>query len=110
MSTARRGFFGWHVVGAAFASAMFAWGISFYGPPIFLEVLHETDGWPIALISAAITLHFLVGAAVVARLAALHRRFGLLAVTRAGGLLTACGLLGWAFARAPWQQIGRAHV
>jgi MFS family permease len=99
----RAGFFGWRVTGAAFAIAVFAWGIGFYGPPVFLQTLHGTRGWPVALVSAAITTHFLLGAAVVANLAALHGRFGIVAVTRAGGLLTAFGLLGWAFACEPWQ-------
>jgi hypothetical protein len=57
----------------------------------------------VSIVSGAITAHFLLGAAAVANLAALHRRFGLVAVTRAGALLTALGLLGWAFAAAPWQ-------
>jgi len=96
-------FFGWQVVGAAFAIAVFAWGIGFYGPPIFLEALHRSRGWSASLISAAITAHFLFGALVVANLARLHRVFGLPAVTRAGALLTAFGLLGWALAREPWQ-------
>ncbi len=40
---------------------------------------------------------------MVANLASFHRRFGVAAVTRAGALLTASGLLGWAFAQEPWQ-------
>jgi MFS family permease len=83
--------------------AVFAWGIGFYGPPIFLQTLHGGRGWPVSLISAAITTHFLLGAIVVANLASLHRRFGLPAVTRAGATLTALGLLGWALASEPWQ-------
>lgn len=100
---APRGFFGWRVVGAAFVSAMFAWGISFYGPPIFLQVLHDGRGWAVDAIAGAISVHFLVGAVVVARLAGLYRRFGQVAVTRGGVALTAIGLLGWAFAATPWQ-------
>jgi MFS family permease len=96
-------FFGWHVVGGAFTVAVFAWGIGFYGPPIFLETLHRTRGWPVSLISAAITAHFLVGALIVANLAKLHSRFGMASVTRAGAVLSALGLLGWALAQAPWQ-------
>src|SRR3546814_3928972 len=57
----RRGFFGWRVVAAAFTIALFAWGIGFYGPPIFLGVLHATRGWSVALVSSAITVHFLCG-------------------------------------------------
>jgi MFS family permease len=99
----RNGFFGWRVVGAAFIVGVFAWGINFYGPPIFLEILHTSRGWPVPLVSAAITTHFLLGAVVVANLAALHQRFGIAAITRAGALLTALGVLGWAFAQEPWQ-------
>lgn len=103
MRAVRETFFGWHVVSAAFVIAVFAWGIGFYGPPIFLDALHGTRGWPVPLVSAAITAHFLLGAVVVANLGVLHRRFGVAVVTRAGGLLTALGLLGWAFAQEPWQ-------
>jgi MFS family permease len=98
-----RVFFGWQVVAAAFTVAFFAWGIGFYGPPIFLQTLHVGRGWPVSLISAAITSHFLLGATIVANLARLHRRFGVPSVTRAGALLTALGLLGWALASEPWQ-------
>lgn len=99
----RAGFFGWRVAGAAFVVAIFAYGIGFYGPAIFLQTLHAERGWPVALVSTAITAHFLFGAVVVANLAALHRRFGLARVTRAGAVLTASGLLGWALAWEPWQ-------
>jgi MFS family permease len=101
-------FFGWHVVGGAFAVAVFVYGIGFYGPPIFLEILHRTRGWPVSLISAAITMHFLFGALIVANLATLHSRFGIPAVTRAGAVLIASGLLCWALAREPWQLFAAA--
>jgi len=48
-------YFGWKVVGAAFVLAVFGWGIGFYGPSVFLRTLHDERGWPIALVSAAIT-------------------------------------------------------
>ncbi len=96
-------FFGWRVVWAAFVVTVFGWGVGFYGPPVFLHAVHEARGWPVALVSAAVTLHFLLGALVVANLAALHRRFGLVAVTRAAGVAAALGFLGWAMGREPWQ-------
>jgi hypothetical protein len=96
------------VAGAAFVVAVFAWGISFYGPPIFLQHLHATRGRPISLISAAITSHYLLGTIVVANLAALYRRFGAVRITRAGALLTAAGLLGWVYARKPWLLFATA--
>ena len=37
-------FRGWFVAWTAFTTAVFAWGAGFYGPPVFLEVLHATRG------------------------------------------------------------------
>jgi MFS family permease len=102
-SDGRPVFFGWRVVWAAFVVAIFGWGVGFYGPPVFLEAVRAARGWPVALVSAAVTCHFLAGALVVARLSALHARFGLVAVTRAGGVASALGVLGWALAESPWQ-------
>ncbi len=97
-----RGFFGWRVVGAAFVVAVFGWGVGFYGPPVFLHAV-EQRGWPVWLVSAAVTCHFLSGALVVAQMSRLHARFGIAAVTRAGALAAAVGVLGWALAAEPWQ-------
>jgi hypothetical protein len=102
-ATAKPAFFGWRVVGGTFVLAVFGWGLGFYGPPVFLSVLHAKHGWSVALISAAITVHFLVGAALGAGLHTLHRRFGAAVITKAGALCMALGIAGWAAAAAPWQ-------
>ena len=102
----RRGrtvFFGWRVVAAAFVLAIFGWGVGFYGPPVYLHAVSEARGWSLALVSVAVTVHFLVGAAVVANLPKLYRRFGVAAVTKAGAVSLALGIVGWAVAREPWQ-------
>lgn len=91
------------MVKAAFVLAVFGWGIGFYGPPVFLSVIHETRGWSIALVSAAISLQYLVGAITGANLPALHRRFGAAAATKAGALFMAAGVIGLAMAASPWQ-------
>lgn len=96
------GFFGLRVVGAAFGLAVFAWGIGFYGPGVWLHALAAGRGWSVAAVSAAVTVHFLASAAMVARLPALHARFGPVAVTRAGVVAAAAGALGWALAPTPW--------
>jgi MFS family permease len=96
-------FRGWRVVWAAFTVAIFGWGVGFYGPPVFLFAVHEARGWSIPLVSVAVTCHFLLGALVVARLPAIHRRFGVPGVTRLGGVLSGVGVFGWAVADAPWQ-------
>ncbi len=96
-------FFGWRVAWAAFLVAAFGWGVGFYGPPVFLHAVQEARGWSVATVSAAVTAHFIAGAVVVAGLARLHRRFGVAAVTRAGAVLSAVGVLGWASAAQPWM-------
>lgn len=103
-------FFGWRVVGAAFTVAVFAWGVGFYGPSVYLHALHAERGWPIALISAAITMHFLSSAGIVACLPRLHARFGIATVTAAGGIAAGFGTLAWAIAREPWQLFSAALV
>jgi len=110
MLFAQRTFYGRRVLAAAFVLAVCGWGLGFYGPPIYLHAVQAARGWPLALISAAVTTHFLVGAVVVANLPALYRRFGLAAVTKAGGLALAIGVLGWALAAAPWQLIAATFV
>src|SRR5690606_16367235 len=60
----RNRFYGWTVVRAAFVLAALGWGLGFYAPPVFLGVIRESTGWPLGVISAAVTAHFLVGALV----------------------------------------------
>lgn len=95
------GFHGRRVVAAAFIVAIFGWGLGFYGPPVYLETVVRTRGFPLLAVSAAVTTHFLTGALVVANLPALYRRLGLPAVTIGGALLLALGVAGWALARTP---------
>jgi hypothetical protein len=103
MSRRTRIFFGWRAVGAAFVLAVLGWGIGFYGPPIYLQTIQENRGWPVALISTAVTTHFVIGAVVVANLPTLQMRFGVPAATKAGSIFLAVGVVGWASATAPWQ-------
>ena len=101
-------FHGWRVAWAAFVLAIFGWGLGFYGPPVFLKVLHEERGWTIGLISTAVTVHFLVGAFSGANIPALHRRFGASLVTRICAIAMATGLILWAAAREPWHMFAAA--
>ena len=96
-------FYGWTVVWAAFVVAVFGWGLGFYGPPIYLQAVQESRGWSVALVSAAVTVHFLFGALVVVNLPRLHACFGIALVTLGGAVLLALGVTGWAVAMQPWQ-------
>lgn len=104
----RRAFFGWRVVAATFVLAIFGWGVGFYGPPVFLYAVVERTGWPVALVSSAVTVHFLIGAVVVANLPRLYRVLGVPCVTCLGAGLLATGTVGWAAAGAPWQLFAAA--
>ena len=101
-------FFGWKVLYATFVLAIFGWGVGFYGPPVFLHAVVQRTGWSVALVSGAVTLHFLAGTVVVANLPRLYRRIGVPRATLGGAALLALGVAGWAVARAPWQLYAAA--
>jgi MFS family permease len=101
-------FFGWKVVATAFTVATFTFGVGYYGPSVFLNVLHQEHGWSVSVISWAITVHFLVSAILVARLPDAHRRFGVASVTLAGVAALAIGMFCWSLAGAPWQLFAAA--
>lgn len=101
--THRRDFYGWRVVSAAFVLAVFGLGMGFHGPPIYLHAVREARGWSLALVSTAVTVHFLIGAVVAANLPALYRRFGISTMTKVGAISLGVGVLGWVVAIAPRQ-------
>lgn len=96
-----KSFFGWRVVAAASTVAMFGWGLGLYGPPIYLQSVIDRTGWPVALVSAAVTVHFLVGAAMVASMPRLYGLFGAPRVTAVGVLALGAGVFGWATSDDP---------
>ena len=55
-------FYGWQIVGAAFVLAFFGWGLGFYGPPVYLHAVREARGFSLAVVSTAVTVHYLAGA------------------------------------------------
>jgi hypothetical protein len=97
------GFFGPWVVRASFVMALFGWGVGVYGPSIYLHNAVQRTGWPLTLVSAAVTLHYLFGALVVTRLPSLHQRHGVGPTAVAGAVCAALGMVGWSIAALPWQ-------
>jgi hypothetical protein len=104
------GFYGWRIVGAAFVLAFFGWGLGFYGPPVYLHAVREARGFPVGVVSSAVTIHYLAGAFVVANVPMLYRRFGVPRVTAVAAVLLSAGVAGWAFAAAPWQLFAATLV
>ena len=96
-------FAGWIVVGVAFLIATFAFGIGFYGVGLYMVTLHDRLGWPVSLISLAITGYYVLSAAMITVVGDAFDRFGprrvlLMAI---GGL--AGGVLLVASTARPWQ-------
>lgn len=90
--------------------ALFGWGVGFYGPPIFLHTVVQRTGWSLALVSTAVTVHYLFGALVVSRLPVLHRLLGVGPTAVGGAVFTGLGVLGWSLADTPWQLMVGALV
>jgi MFS family permease len=55
---------GWLVVAFAFLVALFSWGLGFYGLGIYLVALRASFGWSAADIATAITIYYILGAAL----------------------------------------------
>lgn len=96
---------GTRVVRTAFVVAVFGWGVGFYGPAVYLPVLHQTRGWSISALSAAVTAHYLVSAVLIIVLPDAYRRFGVARVTLGGTLLAAAGAIAWGCAQQAWQLV-----
>ena len=103
-------FRGWSVVWVAFVIAVFGWGVGFYSPGVLLLTLHASKGWPVAMISSAITAHFLIGAALIVYLPEAHRSIGLAQTTIIGAVLAGAGIVAWSVASAPWQLFVAAAI
>src|SRR5690606_33518380 len=57
-------FYGWRVVAACFTIAAVTWALGLFGASVYLQAVTEAHGWPIAEVSSAITLFFLVSASI----------------------------------------------
>lgn len=64
MSLRVRVFYGWRVVAACFVIAAFAWALGLFGSSVYLQAVTQAYGWPVAEVASAITLFFLVSAAI----------------------------------------------
>src|SRR6476620_3975212 len=96
-------FQGWSVVWVAFVIAVFGWGVGFYSPGVLLLTLHASKGWPVAMISSAITAHFLIGAGLIGDLPEAHKLIGLAQTTNIGGVLAGGGSVAGLGPSPPWQ-------
>jgi MFS family permease len=98
-----RAFFGWKVVVVAFFTALFSWGLGFYGTGIYLVELRAQHGWSIALISSAITAYYVLSAGLITFVGDAFERFGPRRVVLGGAVALGGGVLSLAWLSHPWQ-------
>ena len=96
-------FFGWWVAWTGFLMALFAWGLGFYGPGVYLAWLTEGRGWAVEEVSAAITFYYVISAAIVFVSGDLYGRLGHRAACLLGTAALALGALAVPLLDAPWQ-------
>ena len=99
------GYPGWRVVALAFGLAVASWSLAFYGPGIYLLVLHRQHGWPIADISALITAYFFSSAIVTAFIGDTIARFGSRNVVVFGLAALCLGAAAMGQVTAFWQLV-----
>jgi MFS family permease len=89
---ARKRYWGWPVVAAAFLVATFGFGLGFYGPGIYLVALKTRHGWSIGELSSAITMYYVFGAGLLFFVVGpLFDRWGARIVVTIGTVAMACG-------------------
>lgn len=95
---------GWRVVTACGLIAACSWGLGFYGLGVYLEALHRLHGWPTSLISAAITMYYLVGALGLLLVSGAIQRRGPAPVMMYGAVAMGAAVAGLGWIREPWQM------
>ena len=101
---ARRLYWGWPVVAAAFLVATFGFGLGFYGPGIYLVALKARHGWSTGELSSAITMYYVFGAGLLFFVVGpLFDRWGARMVVTIGTVAMVCGVVALTLLTRPWQ-------
>ena len=94
---------GWKVVACAFLIAVFGWGFGFYGIGVFLAELVERHGWATSSVASAVTVLYLVGAALIAFVGSAFERFGPRRVVLVGLSAMGAAAIGLTWITHVWQ-------
>lgn len=100
----------WPAVGVCFVVAVFAWGLGFTGTSVYLTELQRMRGWDGALISAAITVYYVIGALCLTRVHRLLHRLGSACVLSFGVLSLGAGAIMFSRSAQPWEMFAAAVV
>jgi MFS family permease len=97
------GFYGWRMVAACFLVASTSWSLGLFGASVYLHVVSETRGWPISLISTAVTGFYLLSALSSPFVGTAVNRLGPRAVVIFGACSMAAGVASIGQVYLPWQ-------
>lgn len=100
----------WPSIAACFATAVFGWGFGFTGTSVYLAELHRLHGWPNALIAAAITEYYLLGALCLTRVHVALRWLGPGRLLATGVALLGLGATLFSRSAHSWQLFLAAAV
>jgi len=96
-------FYGWRVVAVCFVAAVFTWGFGVYGASVYLSAITKQHGWSVSLVSAAVTIFYLISALSPTLTASLIGRFGARPVFVGGALALGLGTAAVGHIATPWQ-------
>jgi len=96
-------FHGWRVVAVCFVVAAFAWALGLFGASVYLQAVTTAHGWAVAEVASAITLFFLVSAAVQRVVGRSIDRWGPRPVLTLGTVSIAAGVALIGQVSASWQ-------
>lgn len=96
-------FHGWKVVAACFCIAVVAWTLGLFGASVYLQAITSAHGWPIAGVSSAITLFYLVAALLQPVVGRALDRFGPRPVMSIGAVSMGAGAALIGQVSQPWQ-------
>jgi MFS family permease len=86
-------FYGWWIVGACLIAALFGNALGLFGAGIYLHALVQMKGWPIGLVSGAVTLFYVTSAFLLILVGSAIHRLGPRPVIALGGVLMAGGVI-----------------
>src|ERR1044072_5664352 len=89
------------LVALAFGVGLLVWSLGLFAPAAILPYLQSQHGWPVSIISAAITAHFLTSALVVSVMPEVHRALGLRTTVMAGAAAVYLGFIAWTLMPVP---------
>jgi MFS family permease len=103
MRDTARMFYGWWIVVACLLATLVGNALGLFGVGVYLHALIAANGWPMALLSGAVTMFQVVSALLLIPVGGFIRLHGPRLVVATGAAAMAFGVAGIGQARVPWQ-------